>query len=560
MASATRTRPRAAAGGPDPFRWLFRLLTSVRFALLQLAVLSLLSLVGVLVPQAPDEIRLNPPSFTAWIEFQRGKYGPLTDLMRQLNLFEFYRSIWFNGMLAFLMVSVTVCTANRFTPVWRTVRHPLRRVNDRYFETAHARASFPTPADPAQVERVLRRKHFKVETVAEREGVRYLFADRFSWSALATFATHLSLLLFLAGGIVSKLWGFQTYILIGEGGSQPVFPVLHANQMQVQNLDSIEGRDAEGRINDYRTWIVVNKDGREQCRGDITVNGPLRCNGYTFHQATYTPDAAALQVRDRRGGEVVYAESPLLQARPGAPAPRLVVRDAAGAVVLDEWFTLAPISQDTLAQIFPMPDSGRLFAVSGKLDLSGKDWQLNVVAVPRTNEPTDVPIRLALRAGERAGAGGYTFELAELRGNPYQVVQGVPGMERAALLQIARGPDGGEQLDVQNMGTRDADLTRFQLIPGIPVSAGDYEYTFQGRREHTGVLVKRDPGSWFIWTATTLLIGGLMVTFYAPRRRLWVKITPDQTTLAGLAERQAHLGEELAALGDEISLPCPCPG
>ena len=45
---------------------------------------------------------------------------------------------------------------------------------------------------------------------------------------------------------------------------------------------------------------------------------------------------------------------------------------------------------------------------------------------------------------------------------------------------------------------------------------------------------------------------GLFVTFYVPRRRLWVKVTPEQTYLAGLAERTAHLGEELGKLGDEM--------
>src|SRR3712207_6663558 len=72
MSGATTTaRARPAAGGFDPFRWSFRLLTSVRFALIQLGVLCVLALLGVLFPQAPPEIRFNPPAYDAWIEFQR---------------------------------------------------------------------------------------------------------------------------------------------------------------------------------------------------------------------------------------------------------------------------------------------------------------------------------------------------------------------------------------------------------------------------------------------------------------------------------------------------------
>jgi cytochrome c biogenesis protein len=553
MASATTAKPRSSTGGFDPFKPVYRLLTSVRFALVQLGVVGVAALLGVFFPQVPDAVRFNPTAYDAWTELQRDTYGPATDLMRRLDLFEVFRSVWFNVLLGLLMVSVAVCTLNRFAPIWRTMRRPLRRVNDRYFETAHARAIVATPADPTAVEAVLRRKRYKVETVAERDGARYLFADRYAWAQLATFATHLSLILFMAGGIVSKLVGFNTFFQVAEGGTMPVFPVVHENQMQVLNLDSIEGRDADGNIIDYRTKAVVFQNGREICRGDITVNGPLRCNGYTFHQATYTANSAALQVKDLTTGQVIFSEAPLLQDAPGAPRPRLVVRNAAGATVLDEYFTMAPISQDTLAQIFLMPDTGRAYAVSGALDISRPDrWQLSIYHAPRQGDAEDGPVQLSLTVGERASAGGYTFEFTELQGNPYEVVQGIPGMERAALLQIAEDASGTVYLDMLNMGNRDVEMGRFQLEPGQSQTVGNYEYTFEGRREYTGILVKRDPGSWFIWTATALLMAGLLLTFYVPRRRLWVKVTPEQTYLAGLAERTAHLGEELQELGTEM--------
>jgi cytochrome c biogenesis protein ResB len=553
MASTTAARPRPSAGGFDPFKPVFRLLTSVRFALIQLGLVIFAAMLGVFFPQAPEPVRLNPPAFEAWTEIQRETFGPFTEILRRLSLFEVFQSVWFNALLLLLMVSVGVCTANRFAPIWRTIRRPIRRVNDRYFETAHARAAFPTPADSRAVESVLRRKRYKVETVQERDGARYLFADRYSWAQLATFVTHLSLILFMAGGIVTKLVGFQTFIQIGEGGTQPVFPVVHDNQMQVLNLDSIEGQDEQGRIIDYRTKAVVYQDGREICRGDITVNGPLRCKGYTFHQATYTGNGVALQVRDTATGQVVFSEAPVLQDGVPAPRPRLIVRDGAGQVVLDEYFTMAPVSQDTFAQIFVMPDTGRAYAVSGPLDTTRPDrWELSIFHAPRADDPMDGPVSLALREGEQASAGGYSFEFVELRGNPYDVIQGIPGLERAALLQLAESRDGTVYLDVLNMGDRGAETGRFQLAPGEHLTIGGYEYGFDGRREYSGILVKRDPGSWFIWTATALLMTGLLLTFYVPRRRLWVKVTPEQTYLAGLAERTAHLGEELEGLGAEM--------
>lgn len=538
-------------GGLDPLRGLFRLLTSIRFAILQLALVALAALLGVIFPQAPAAVRLNPAAFDDWTEVQRGRYGPFTDVMRGLDLFEVFRSYWFNGLFLLLLVSVAVCTVNRFAPIWRSVRRPVLRPNDRYFETAHHRAGFETPADVGAIDALLRRRRYAVRTVADQDGTRYLFADRFAWAQLATFATHLSLILFMAGGIVSKLTGFETMLQVSEGGTQPVFPVLHERQMQVQNLDSIERRDAEGRIVDFRTALVVYQDGKPACEAEITVNGPLNCRGYRFHQATYSGNGIGLQVKDRRTGQVIFSEAAILADNPGTPNPRLAIRDAAGRTVLDEYLTLAPISGDAFAQLLPLVENGPAYGFS-VLTGEGADGRLTVARVPDPRVPGDPGVRLSLAPGESGQGDGYTFELVEMRANAWEVIQGIPGIERAALLQLSRDRAGGDYLDVVNMGGGASGAGRFQLGPGESQVAGDFEYTFIGRREFTGVLVRRDPGSWIIWVATALLVGGLMVTFYAPRRRLWLRIRPDRTVVAGLGDRSGDLREELERLGQEM--------
>lgn len=548
MATSISSRGRLSTGGFDPLRAVFRLLTSIRFAILQLALVALAALLGVVFPQAPAAVRLNPVAFDDWTEGHRGRYGPFTDLMRQLDLFEVFRSYWFNGLFTLLLVSVAVCTVNRFAPIWRSVRRPVLRPNDRYFETAHHRAAFETPADPSSIDAVLRRRRFAVRTVAETDGTRYLFADRFAWAQLATFATHLSLILFMAGGIVSKLAGFETMLQVGEGGTQPVFPVLHERQMQVENLDSIERRDAEGRVIDYRTALVVYQDGRPACEAEITVNGPLNCRGYRFHQGTYSGNGVGIQVKDRRTGQVIFSEAAILSDAPGTPNPRLVVRDGAGATVLDDYLTLAPISGDAFAQLFPLTEGGPAYGFS-VVTGADADGRLAVARLPDPRVPGDAGVRLSLAPGESGQGDGYTFELVEMRANAWDVIQGIPGIERAALLQLSRDRAGADYLDVVNMGGGGSGAGRFQLAPGESHVAGDFEYTFTGRREFTGVLVRRDPGSWIIWVATALLVGGLMVTFYAPRRRLWLRIRPDRTVVAGLGDRTGDLREELEQLG-----------
>ncbi len=535
----------------NPLRALFRLFTSVRFAIVMVLVAALAALLGVIFPQAPDPVRLNPAAYDVWMEQQRARYGIFAEWLRHAGLFEVFHTYWFNAIFFVLLAAVAVCTANRFAPTWRMVRRPQKLVSDRFLERAHAHAAADGLGDPAAVERVLRVHRYRVERVAERDGAVYLFADRYPWAALATFVTHLSLILFMAGGIVSKLTGFSAFLEVGEGSWQPVFPVLHANQLLVENLASIEGRDAQGNVIDYRTRLVIYRNGREICRGETTVNDPLRCAGYRFHQASYSGDGVALRVRDVRTGALVYSEVPLLSRQPAAPSPRLVVRDANGTVLFDDYLVLRPLDDRRSIALVPIEAVQRVVPVVLFRSQDTDPWQLGVIYLRDKNNPSDQDAQVVLRQGESGNAGGLTFTYADLRGLPSLIVQGIPGIAPVALLQLVNERDGSLILDVQNVAHPEADTAHLELRPGQPVRAGDYEYLFDGRRAYSGIEVRRDPGAWLIWVATALLLGGLLVTFYVPRRRLWLKVTPERTLAAGIAERTAPLSAELQRLLDE---------
>jgi cytochrome c biogenesis protein len=91
------------------------------------------------------------------------------------------------------------------------------------------------------------------------------------------------------------------------------------------------------------------------------------------------------------------------------------------------------------------------------------------------------------------------------------------------------------------------------LTQGNAVTAQNgYSYRFDGQVEASGVSVKRDPGSTFIWVAVGMAMAGLAITFYVPRRRLWVKITEGRTLMAGVAERTTRFSRELRLMGAEL--------
>ncbi len=86
------------------------------------------------------------------------------------------------------------------------------------------------------------------------------------------------------------------------------------------------------------------------------------------------------------------------------------------------------------------------------------------------------------------------------------------------------------------------------LRPGERVEIGGYENSFLGQREFAGIQVKKDRSDYLIWVGTALLITGLMVTFWVPRRRLWARITPTRTHLAGQAGHLIRLDREMEDL------------
>jgi cytochrome c biogenesis protein len=543
--AGVRTATRQRGYEIDPLRWLWRLLTSVRIALAIIGVLALGSLVGVLVPQLPVEMRGNPAGTAAWLAFQEERrFGFLTDPMYRLGLFEVFRSIWFVGALGALVVSVCVCTANRLPPVWRNVREPQTRAPDEYY--AHGGVALPAgEADAESLSRELRRRRYRV-TVSEEAGATYLFADRYPWAQLATFVSHLALILFLAGGLVTMISAKESQVFAAEGESgAPVFSTADSDHMQVHVLDAVGRFDDTGFPLDFRTALVVYKDGQEVARGVTTVNSPLSYGGFKFHQSAYFPDGAALQVREVASGRVVYDE--VLALISSATTPRIVVRNDAGEVVLDDVIVPTDFFSGVAGTLVTIPSAGREFWIGARpaepvtepdmprpSGRGGLGWQLVVFETARPDGARSV-----LAEGERRDLGGLSLSFVGMEGVPSTTITGLPGADSESIAELSNGPSG-PLLTVGPVQGR-----ALALSPGEPVVIGDYAYSFEGQREFAGITVRRDPGSTFIWVATGLFLAGLALTFYTPRRRLWGKIAQGTAVFRGLGGRTAAIEREV---------------
>jgi cytochrome c biogenesis protein len=541
----TTTPATAERRGPafDPALPVWRLLTSVRFAVFLIATLAALGLAGVMIPQVPEAMRGNEAAIDAWLDTKRDTFGPFTDPMHRLGLFELFHARWFLIALGFLVVNVSVCVFNRWSPTFRNVFRPPERVPDSFYERAHNRTALaPVSIDTA--ESALRAQHFRIKT-REEAGAAYMFADRYPWAQLATFASHMALILFLAGGLVTALTGFSTEAFAGEGTTVPVFAVSDPNQMQVRIDDAVGEYGPKGNPLDFRTHLTIFRNGVEVKSGYMTVNDPLKYDGYRFHQVAFFADGAALRIRDATTGNTVFSETFPLEEIVAAPA--ITVRDAAGNELLRDLIAPTLVAEAGSGALVNVPGAGRVLWV-GIVAKDEETWQL-VTFDPQSGQSGQ---ELRIDEGASGEIDGLRITFDDVSAIPAAVGVDVPGGGDELLAQMIESPDGATSLLLTGEGRPAISLT-----PGEPVTVNGYTYIFEGPREFAGLSVKRDSGAWFIWIATGLLVGGLALTFYVPRRRLWLKLTATETRIAALAEKSGGFPGEMRKLARRLGVPAP---
>ena len=149
----------------------------------------------------------------------------------------------------------------------------------------------------------------------------------------------------------------------------------------------------------------------------------------------------------------------------------------------------------------------------------------------------------------------------EVAGAP-QGFMTIPGADVGLVAVLTPTADGTPALVLQGVGPADPQTDRnptlfLVTIPmGVTtdpeVTAGQ-SITWGGMGSWTGLVIKRDPGQPIVWIAFGLLIVGLVLTFYFPRRRAWARIDGDRIELAFTADRYVDAVREFSALTEAVA-------
>jgi cytochrome c biogenesis protein len=150
----------------------------------------------------------------------------------------------------------------------------------------------------------------------------------------------------------------------------------------------------------------------------------------------------------------------------------------------------------------------------------------------------------------------------ELLGAP-QGFMTIPGAEAGLVAVLGTDAMDEPVLVMQGVGPADPETGENEtlFLATVPVgvttdpevTAGQ-SITWQGVGSWTGLVIRNDPGQPVIWVAFGLLIVGLALTFYFPRRRAWARVTDGRVELAFTADRYVDADRESGALVDEVAL------
>jgi len=295
------------------FTRIWQLLSSPRLTLFVILVLVVICLVGVFLIQVPSEIASDPTSYRAWVEqIARPKFGAWTGFFSALRFFDIFHSPWFLAVGSLLMLNILFCTVKRWNAVVGAVRGGSVVQEAVFYRAGTDRVESKVAAPPADVGKsmagALQKRRYGVKSETSGGAVR-IVALKNRFSPAGTFLTHLSLILFVLGFLVTAFWGFRHAAFVLAEGSQA--EVGHDTGLSLELISFEDEYYPDGMPKDFRSSVVLFKDGQEVATALVRVNSPLSYHGVNFYQSSFGP---AVRMRVHRLEAAIYDSAlPLTQ-------------------------------------------------------------------------------------------------------------------------------------------------------------------------------------------------------------------------------------------------------
>lgn len=470
-------------------RWTWRQLTSMRVALLLLMLLAVAAVPGSTFPQVDQD----PVAVAQYLD-DNPTWGPW---LSRLGFFSVYSSVWFSAIYLLLFVSLIGCIVPRLQAHLGALRSKPPRTPRRFtrFPAQATRAYAPdlTPSEAADaVAAHLRRRTwglpaFRVVRDAEDGGNETVAAERGYLRETGNIVFHLSLVGLLVAVGIGQAFEYRGQAIVTQGrgfansvsgydtfSSGTLFEPdsLHAFTMVLDDFEAQFSLDEQARAQDFTAYVTVTQPGQESRAETIKVNHPLQV-----------------------GGAKVYLQG-------NGYAPQVTVRDAAGEVAF--------------AGTVPFIPEDGVYTSRG------------VIKVPDVS------------TGEQIGLVGYLLPTAQATQGGVRSIHPDP-LNPVLVLTVWSGdlglddgvPQNVYELDTSGMTESvDADgPVTLLVVPGETVELPDGLGTLEveGLPRFVALDLRHDPALTWILVFSLTALGGLALSLFTPRRRVWARVS----TVAG---------------------------
>jgi cytochrome c biogenesis protein len=341
----------------DIFDKIWNFFVSVKLTIVILIILALTSIIGTIIQQQAQPAKN--------IELLAGFFGDtaaptIYNVLVKLDFMDMYHSGWFIGLLVLLSINLIVCSLERFPKTLRFVNTPMKPLDEKALKTLpikkelNVRASLKRAKD--EILNSLSASGYTVFSAtggpagssaeggeATGENSVQLYSQKGKYSRFGVYIVHLSIILILAGAIITALFAFNGNFILPEGRSISFVPLdtLPLTQQEESERENIMyeldmaggdvallsqkmGMDKNAlnvkmkkygikplgflikcesystryhehsedmnefiRPVEFQSEIVIIDSGREVKRQIIEVNSPISYKGISFYQSSF---------------------------------------------------------------------------------------------------------------------------------------------------------------------------------------------------------------------------------------------------------------------------------
>jgi len=320
----------AAAPRSSTARELLDLLSSMRFAITLLCVICISAVIGTVLRQSePMGNYIN-------------QFGPFwAEVFGRLGLYTVYSAPWFLVILAFLVVSTSLCIARNAPKILADLKNYKEGVREQSLQAHHHKAIGELPSNPqmalAEIGNVLAALGWKAR-VQQREHGIMIAARRGAANKIGYLAAHSAIVLILVGGVLDgnamvklAMWaqGKQIY----TGGANFVSEIGAEHRLSAANPSfrgnvSVPEHQRRGvavlglpsgivlqdlpfdielkafKVDYYPTGMpksfasdIVIHDGATTREATVKVNEPVIHNGLAIYQSSFGDGGSKLRLK-----------------------------------------------------------------------------------------------------------------------------------------------------------------------------------------------------------------------------------------------------------------------